>query len=74
MIDRILTTVSEVLRMEVSVNTTQKNCVKWDSLMHINIIIALEGAFDMSFEPDEIARMTSIANMQQIIQNKKNHV
>jgi len=74
MIDRILTTVSEVLRMEVSVNTTQKNCVKWDSLMHINIIIALEDAFDMSFEPDEIARMTSIANMQQIIQNKKNHV
>ena len=67
---RILQTISEVLKTEVNEYTSQKNCVKWDSLMHIHIMIALEEAFDISFEPKEIARMTDFRNIERTIKNK----
>jgi len=38
----------------------QKNIDNWDSLRHLNLIIELEEAFDKSFEPEEIAEMTSL--------------
>jgi len=68
--NKIIATVSEVLKTEVNAHTSQKNCVKWDSLMHISIIIALEDAFETSFEPEEIARMTSITAIAQTMNNK----
>lgn len=71
MINKIIATVSSVLKTKISENTIQKNCDKWDSLMHINIIIALEDAFDLSFEPEEIAQMTGINAIQQIISKKQ---
>jgi len=70
MTDKILTTVSGVLQTEVNQHTSQKNCAKWDSLMHINLMIALEEAFDFSFEPEEIANMTSISAIEQTIKKK----
>ena len=71
MIDKITNTVSKVLNTKTDASTSQKNCVKWDSLMHIRIVIALEDAFGLSFEPEEIARMTSIGNIEAIISNKE---
>jgi len=70
MTDRIIKTVGNVLKTEVNVNTSRKNCDKWDSLMHIHIMIALEDAFDITLEPDEIAHMTDIRSMEQTIKTK----
>ena len=70
MIDKILKTVSDVLAIEVDENTSQKNCDKWDSLQHLNIVVALEDAFDVSFEPEEIASMKNIGTIEEIIQSK----
>ena len=64
---KIIKTVSQVLNTEVNVNTSQKNCDLWDSLMHIHLMIALEEAFDISFEPEDIARMTDIGSIEQAI-------
>ena len=69
MTDKIIKTVGEVLKTEVNEKTTQKNCDKWDSLTHIHIMIALEEAFQLSFEPEEIARMTSIRSIEQTIKD-----
>lgn len=43
----------------VTVETSQKTCEKWDSLNHLNLIVELEDAFDMEFDPEEIAEMKS---------------
>jgi acyl carrier protein len=39
---------------------------EWDSLGHLNLIVALEEEFDIAFEPEDIAKMTSV----QIIADK----
>ena len=70
MTDKIIKTVSKVLKTDVHANTSLKNCDRWDSLMHIHIMIALEEAFDINFEPEEIALMTNVNLIVQTIKNK----
>ena len=42
---------------EITEDTSPDNIEKWDSLNHMNLILAIEQAFDVSFEPDEIIDM-----------------
>lgn len=37
---------------------------KWDSLKHIEIIFAVEGAFGVSFSPDEMAAVGAAADLR----------
>jgi len=67
MTNQIIKTVSEVLGAEINENSSQKNCDKWDSMRHLNIIIALEETFDVTFEPEEIAEMKSIRDIERIL-------
>lgn len=62
--EEILEVVSRVLETEVDENTSQKNCSQWDSLHHLNLIIELEMEFDVSFEPEEIAEMKSVSEIE----------
>jgi len=70
MIDKIIKTVSKVLGTEVDENSSQKNCDKWDSLQHLNIIVALEDTFDVTFEPEEIAEMKSVKDIEILLKSK----
>jgi acyl carrier protein len=36
---------------------------KWDSLKHIEIIFAVEGAFGVAFSPEEIGEVRSVADL-----------
>ncbi len=41
-------------------NTRQKDLPKWDSLAHINLMVALESNFDVSLEVEDFAALTSV--------------
>jgi len=71
MTNKIIQIISEVLEIEVDANASQATCEKWDSLRHLNIMVALEDAFDVSFEPEEMAEMKSVVAIEQMIQQKK---
>lgn len=68
--EKIINIVSRVFETEVNENTDQKNCAAWDSLRHLNLIIELEDEFNISFEPEEIAQLKSIALIEQLISQK----
>lgn len=68
--EKIINIVSRVFEVEVNENTDQKNCAAWDSLRHLNLIIELEDEFNISFEPEEIAQLKSIALIEQLISQK----
>lgn len=68
--EKIINIVSRVFEVEVNENTDQKNCDAWDSLRHLNLIIELEDEFNISFEPEEIAQLKSIALIEQLISQK----
>ena len=52
---------------------SQSNCNQWDSLRHLNLIVDLEEAFKVSFEPEEIAEMKDLKYIEAIILKKKEH-
>lgn len=68
--ERLFRVLSQVLKSEVDENTSQKNCSNWDSLHHLNLIVELEIEFDVSFEPEEIGAMKSVAVIEKILKEK----
>lgn len=69
--DKIIEILRTVLEDDsINENTTQKNCPTWDSLHHLNVSVELEDAFDVSLEPEEIADMKSVADIERILSKK----
>ena len=55
---------------EIAEDISQKNCEKWDSLRHLNLIVDLESEFDVSIEPEEIAEMKTFLDVERILISK----
>jgi len=39
----------------------------WDSVQHLNLVLALEAQFSLQFEPEEIDQMTTLGRIAEII-------
>jgi acyl carrier protein len=46
----------------------------WDSVQHLNLVLALEQAFDVEFDPEEIPQLQSMAAIVQLIRNKRERI
>jgi len=55
---------------DIDANVSQANCDKWDSLNHLNLVSEIEDAFDVEFEPEEIAEMTTFAKVMEYLAAK----
>lgn len=55
---------------DLDLTCSQKSCEQWDSLAHLNLIVELESEFRVSFEPEEIADMTSFEKVCEALNNK----
>ena len=72
--DRVKAIMAVTFRVDeklLSDNVEQNDIVNWDSLAHLNLIIALENEFDISFEPEEIRHMTSMNSIIKCIKSHK---
>ena len=69
--EKVIEIMKDVLETEdISLNTSQENCENWNSLRHLNLVSELEDAFNMEFEPEEIAEMKSVEMVLKILQSK----
>lgn len=69
--------VTEVFRLvfdddliEISLDMTTNDIEAWDSLSHINLIMALEAEFNIRFLPTEIVKMRNIGELITSIDKK----
>ena len=53
----------------ISEDNKSKN---WDSLKHMNLILALEDEFDLKFKNSEIIQMDNFVSILQILSSKLN--
>ena len=73
MLNRVLKIVSQVMEVpleqlnEESSPDTVKN---WDSLKHMNLILALEEEFDVTFSDEEIVELLSVEIMFETLKEK----
>lgn len=53
--------------IEVNDTTTSADIEDWDSLEHINLIVAVEDYFGMKFNMGEVSTMKNVGEMADII-------
>lgn len=70
--ERILEIAREVFDMtEVSLELSQRNCDRWDSLRHLTFASEIEEAFDIELEPEEIGQMTDFSAVVETVRAKQ---
>lgn len=66
-LDNVFQDVFDDDSITVNDNTTAADIEDWDSLEHINLIVAVEKAFGMKFNMGEVNTMKNVGEMVDII-------
>jgi len=67
---KVIVVISKTLLVEITdlnENTSMNDLKNWDSLNHLNLIIALEEEFDLDFIDDEVIKMIDVHSIVDII-------
>jgi acyl carrier protein len=56
--------------IQLTTETTADDIEGWDSLSHVNLIIAVEMKFDIEFSQSEIRSFSNVSEMAKCIENK----
>jgi acyl carrier protein len=48
-------------------DTAPANVEGWDSVRHVELVVALEERFGCMFDPDEVPELTSLARIEDIL-------
>ena len=70
---KVETLLSEVLQMrasEITDDLTMKNVDAWDSLKHMELIVALEQSFEIQLSFDEIVAMQSVSEIKRVLRER----
>jgi acyl carrier protein len=65
--------VAKVLKqpvVNVTEATSQKTVGAWDSMRHIELVLALEDEYGVVFPPAEVSTMTSVAAIRKLLLQK----
>jgi acyl carrier protein len=53
--------------LEISDSTTAKDVPGWDSIMYVNLIVAVEKAFGVTFTTKDVKSMANVGDFIQLI-------
>ncbi len=56
--------------LQIKRETSAVDIDGWDSLMHINLIVAIEEQFDVSFTTEEIGSFSCVGDVLDLLQTK----
>lgn len=57
--------------LEINENTTAEDIEDWDSLMHIQLMVAISKKFGVKFATQEIAHLENVGGIAKLINDKK---
>lgn len=66
---QIMSNIFGIEEEEITDDSSMDNIEKWDSLKHINLIIAIEEHFGISIDEDEMVEMTSFTEIKRILRD-----
>ena len=65
----VITTTLKVQPEKVTETTTDENLAAWDSLGHVNLMIALEQTFDLFLDVEDFPTLTSVPAILKYLQD-----
>ncbi len=54
---------------DINDNISTENCEQWDSLQHLNLIIAIEEEFGVSLTDDDVLKIKDFKSIIDILEN-----
>lgn len=75
MLERVRIIVAGVLGLpagEVRPDSSPDTLPVWDSLQHMNLVLALEREFGLQFTPEEIEELLSVELAAALVEEKRN--
>ena len=67
---KIISEILTVAEDQIDSTTSVKTQPKWDSLRHMNLILAIEDGFNIRFSDDQIPLLTSVAAIEKALPTK----
>ena len=72
-LEELRTLAADVLRVprsRIDDHSSPQQIEDWDSIQHVNLVVAIEERFGVEFEPEEISGMESIGKISEILSRK----
>lgn len=73
LLDRVRNIASDILQVtaeRLEPDSSPQQIDIWDSVHHLNLVLALEQEFDVQLDPEDIDQMTSIGQIVSTLQRK----
>jgi acyl carrier protein len=73
--DKLKKTILDELKLDdfdFQDNTTADQVPGWDSLSHLNVILAVEQEFNIRFKPYELLKLKNVEELQTLVSSKLN--
>jgi len=51
----------------ISGESSKKNTENWDSVQHLNLVLEIEAAFDISFTPEEVLELQNYSEIKKSV-------
>lgn len=67
---RVVSDIFEVPAGELKPDSSPDNISTWDSLRHLNLVLALEQEFGIEFSPEEIEQLLSVDLIESFVEEK----
>ena len=68
---RIVSDVFEIPEERVKADSSPDNIETWDSIHHLNMVLALEQEFGVQFTPEEIEQLLSVELIVALVEEKR---
>jgi acyl carrier protein len=71
--DTVRALTADVLQVpadQLTAQSSPENIEAWDSVHHLNLVLALEQEFGVQFEPEEIDDMSNLGRVLEVVENK----
>ena len=73
LLDRVRGIAADILQVpvaEVGPDSSPENIATWDSVHHLNLVLALEQEFNLQFEPEEIDQIGNVGQIVALVSRK----
>jgi acyl carrier protein len=67
---RVILSVLKLDDWDITDETVAPQVPGWDSLNHVNVILAIEAHFHIRFKPIEVLKLKSIGDLQRLVTSK----
>jgi len=67
---KVFTLVFDLTPDQINIDLTQNDVIKWDSLSQMHLVVALEQAFNIDLELEEIVTMNSVKSIADVLEKK----